>query len=175
MIPSRTLSILVLTGILGSAATACSGSSGGTASGPAAEPTAAAPRYTLVSPTGAANPTLTSTDPADPAALRYTKIVEPFSAPGDCDNNGSTIEITACVLEQIVDVDSTVDQLQLTRFESAPAGEQAQELAEFARWLKGRSTSCAAGANGGSIDQIAGAECLLKASQERVETLNDAG
>jgi uncharacterized protein YecT (DUF1311 family) len=121
-------------------------------------------------------------NPANPASTRavapgseprYLPLVEPFSAPASCDENGNTLEMTGCVLQQVMDVDSTVDNLQRERFERAPQSERPKILAEDARWLKGRSTACAKVAKGGSIDQVNIAQCLLRASQNRVETLND--
>jgi uncharacterized protein YecT (DUF1311 family) len=101
-------------------------------------------------------------------------MVEPFSPPGTCDQNGTTLEISNCALEQVIDVDSTVNSLQQRRFEETPAAQQAGVLAEYARWLSGRTTKCRAKANtGGTVDAITAAQCLLRSSQDRVETLND--
>jgi uncharacterized protein YecT (DUF1311 family) len=183
---ARLLASTALAVLIPIAVTGCSSSSGGSptaasATRAAATPTAAASGFIVVTtrpaapsssasaPAGA--PTSTSVAPAD---LRYVAIVEPFSAPGTCAENGNTVELTNCVLEQIEDVDSTVDSLQLARFEKAPGKQRASILKEYATWLAGRTSSCRAKAtSGGSIDQITAAQCMLKGSKDRVQTLTD--
>ena len=185
---SRALSTAVLAGLLALGSSACSGSSsaGSAAAGASATANRAArPTYVLATPTPAKDTSVATPDPAPdagpsaspspvaPADLRYVKIREPFSRPGECVDDGTTLEMTACVLEQVIDVDSTIDALQVKRFERARVSQRQSILTEYAHWLKGRTRTCAAATSGGSIDQITVAECLLKASQERVETLND--
>ena len=166
------------TGSAGSArSTASTGSTGSGTAG------AGSSKYVMVSPgtgkaaaaapTGAVPATAT---PSNGSGLRYHDVVEPFSAPGACQNHGSTQQMTACVLEQIVDVDSTINSLQLQRFEVAAKAQQPNLLAEDNRWAKDRTKQCkAATKSGGSLDQLTGAQCLLSASQERVHVLNNAG
>jgi uncharacterized protein YecT (DUF1311 family) len=177
---TRTVTAAALTGLLTVMISACS-SSDGESTPPTSTPNARQ-TYVLATPTSgrptasttaaAAGPTATTAAAVPAAALRYQKIREPFSRPGECNEDGSTLEMTACVLEQVIDVDSTVDALQLKRFEQAKDAKRAGILAEYASWLKGRTTTCAA-TSGGSIDQVTEAQCLLTASQNRVETLND--
>ncbi len=190
---SRAVITAALTGLLALTLGACSGSSPAgstsgdhTSAGPGptrgAQPTyvlaTSSPARTGAAVTPAPAPDVgPSTSPTSvaPADLRYVKIREPFSRPGECVDDGSTLEMTACVLEQVIDVDSTIDALQVKRFERARVSQRPGILVEYARWLKDRTRDCAAGGSGGSIDQINAAQCLLKASQERVETLNDVG
>jgi len=173
-----TATLIALTGLAVSGCSS-SGSSTTTSTPPVASSAAAAassaePSRVLISPTHpAATPTAVSTAPVDGTTYRYQKIVEPFSDPGTCNDAGTTIEMTACILEQVVDVDSTIDAAQLQRFEKAPSAQQAGLLAEDARWLSNRSKHCAAQAKtGGSIDQITDAECLLKTSKTRAKSLS---
>ena len=107
------------------------------------------------------------------AALKYVKIVEPFGKPGRCDESGTTIEMTACVLKKVVDVDYTVDVLQRQRFEySTSTAERKADLRDDAKWLAQRTKTCAADPTGGSMDQITQAQCLLKVSKARVAGLS---
>jgi uncharacterized protein YecT (DUF1311 family) len=110
--------------------------------------------------------------------MKYTFIDEPFSPPGTCNDSGTTTEMTNCVLEQIVDVDSTVNTLQQSRFERASSADKPGMLKEYARWATNRTARCKAGADadsGGSLDQVNAATCMLHTSQDRVETLNNVG
>src|SRR4051812_36280935 len=137
---TRSLVTAALVAMAGLSLAACSSSSSG--AGPSATTTGPAPRYTVVSPatTKAADSDGSAADPAPDAtsagsaaggrALRYKKIVEPFSPPGTCKENGSTLEMTACVLEQVIDADSTINTLQDTQFELARPSKQAGLLAE---------------------------------------------
>jgi uncharacterized protein YecT (DUF1311 family) len=164
--------------------TACSSSDGTSARSRPTGTSSPRPVYVVLTPTpwstGTSTPAHQPTSTpktakgAKAATPRYQPVAEPFSAPGTCNENGNTQEMTACILEQVVDVDSTVDSLQVQRFELAPASKQAAILAEYAAWLKNRSTTCNAKAKtGGSIDQLTVARCLLQASQDRVETLKN--
>ena len=128
---------------------------------------------------GSATPApATSTSPATtPAAepsgsaLHYVKIVEPFSTPGRCKADGNTLEMTACLLKQVQAADQRVDSLQRKRFEQADPGDRADLLADDAKWLKQRVTTCSANRTGGTIDQINAADCLLTAGQTRAKAL----
>ena len=107
------------------------------------------------------------------ATLKYKKIVEPFGTPGRCNESGTTIEMTACVLKKVVDVDYTVDVLQQQRFGYAiSTADRKADLRDDANWLANRTKTCAAQAGGGSLDQITQAQCLLKASKARVSSLS---
>lgn len=114
----------------------------------------------------------THTEPPS-AALHYVKIVEPFSSPGRCYASGTTIEMTACILRKVVEVDHTVDVLQNQKFfYSISKADQKATLRDNARWLTQRTKTCSENRTGGSIDQITAAECLLKAGQARVASLS---
>jgi len=107
------------------------------------------------------------------ADLEYVKIVEPFGTPGRCDPAGTTIEMTACFLKKVVDIDYTVDVLQAQRFEyGTSANEGEAELRDDAKWLANRTKTCSENLTGGSIDQITQAQCLLKVSTARVRSLS---
>jgi uncharacterized protein YecT (DUF1311 family) len=111
--------------------------------------------------------------PQKSTSLRYVKIVEPFGSPGRCNQSGTTIEMTACVLKQVVDVDYTVDALQRERFEyTISTAGQKEALQDDANWLAKRTRICSQHATGGSIDQITAAQCLLKVSKARVNSLS---
>jgi uncharacterized protein YecT (DUF1311 family) len=176
----------VLVVLVSSGLTACSSGSptspaSASASGKAAAAGSGNSKYVMVSPGPAKAAGASKPAGGDPTATvsgsprRYQKVVEPFSPPGTCKSDGDTLEMIDCILEQVVDVDSTVDSLQLQRFELASVSKQLGILADDGHWLKSRSKTCTAAAtSGGSIDQITVAQCLLKASQKRVETLNQA-
>jgi uncharacterized protein YecT (DUF1311 family) len=105
--------------------------------------------------------------------LKYVKIVEPFGSPGKCKPAGTTIEMTACVLKQVVDVDYTVDVLQRQRFEyGISTADRKSSLRDDANWLAKRTKTCSEQSSGGSIDQITAAQCLLKVSKARVASLS---
>jgi uncharacterized protein YecT (DUF1311 family) len=111
--------------------------------------------------------------PGNSAVLKYVKIVEPFGSPGPCQAVDTTIETTACFLQQVVKVDYTVDVLQRQRFEYGTSeAEQKAELRDDASWLAERTKTCSANLSGGSIDQITEAQCLLKVSRDRVADLS---
>jgi uncharacterized protein YecT (DUF1311 family) len=171
--------------LLGLTLTACSsGSSSDSSSAARATPTSSSGAKLAVVTTAPAlaSPATTAADGPAPsssaakgATAKYRPVAEPFSPPGTCNSNGSTLEMTACVLEQVVDVDSSVDQLQLDRFELAPASKQAALLADDAKWSKHRSATCNATAtSGGTLDQLTVAQCLLKVGQARVKALKKA-
>jgi uncharacterized protein YecT (DUF1311 family) len=106
-------------------------------------------------------------------ALAYVKIVEPFGAPGACRADGTTIEMTACILREVVEVDFTVDVLQQQRFTySVSEAEREADLRDDARWLAQRTTTCSANPAGGSIGRLNEAQCLLEAGQARVASLS---
>jgi uncharacterized protein YecT (DUF1311 family) len=105
------------------------------------------------------------------APAQYQKLVEPFDVAGTCNEDGNTLEMTACALEQVVAVDASVDALQRKQFENAAPDQREDLLADDAQWLKQRTSTCAAQRTGGTIDQINGAYCLLKESQRRVLAL----
>jgi uncharacterized protein YecT (DUF1311 family) len=105
--------------------------------------------------------------------LKYVKIVEPFGTPGRCKEDGTTIEMTACILKKVVDVDYTVDVLQRQRFGYAPSlADRKAALRNDANWLAKRTKTCSANPSGGSMDQITQAACLLKVSKARVASLS---
>lgn len=107
------------------------------------------------------------------ADLEYVKIVEPFGTPGRCDPAGTTIEMTACILKKVVDVDYTVDALQAQRSRyGTSANEGERDLRDDAQWLAKRTKTCSAHPSGGTIDQITQAQCLLKVSKARVRSLS---
>jgi uncharacterized protein YecT (DUF1311 family) len=107
----------------------------------------------------------------------YVKIAEPFSAPGPrCTHTDTTLSISACLLVRVVRVDHTVDALQKDRFDRARTTKTKKaRLADDAKWLKARGTTCAAaGDSGGTIDQITTAQCLLDNSKQRANSLINA-
>jgi uncharacterized protein YecT (DUF1311 family) len=131
----------------------------------AAEPSSAAKKK---SPARSAAPA-----PKKAADLKYVKIVEPFGSPGRCDEGGTTIEMTACVLKKVVDVDYTVDVLQRQRFGyGISTADRQASLRDDANWLAKRTKKCSANPSGGSMDQITQAQCLLKVSKARVAALS---
>jgi uncharacterized protein YecT (DUF1311 family) len=108
-------------------------------------------------------------------ALTYLPLVEPFSSPGTCKQDGNTLEMTACVLHQVVAVDVSVDRLQRRRFEHAPSrAQQEADLRDDAHWLKDRTRTAASKPTGGTIDQILEAQTLLRISKQRVSFLASA-
>jgi uncharacterized protein YecT (DUF1311 family) len=112
-----------------------------------------------------------SAEPPD-KNLHYVEIVEPFGSPGRCDEGGDTREMTACILQKVVEADYTVDVLQRQQFAYSISKEVQEELLrENARWLAQRTTTCSVNDTGGSIDQLTAAQCLLEASQARVAEL----
>ena len=134
------------------------------ASPAAASPVAATPASTTRSPARASAPG---------AGLRYVEIVEPFGRPGPCQADGTTVEMTACILHEVVEVDYTVDGLQRQRFAySTSAAERKADLRDDARWLAGRTKTCSKNLTGGSMDQLNEAQCLLDVSKSRVESLS---
>jgi uncharacterized protein YecT (DUF1311 family) len=139
-----------------------------TAEDASADQAAPAPAVAKVVATRSARPAAKKT-----VALKYVKIVEPFSAPGRCRTGGTTIEMTACVLKQVVDVDYTVDVLQRQQFEyGISTAERKADLRDDANWLTKRTKTCSANLTGGSNDQIIETQCLLKVSKARVAGLS---
>jgi uncharacterized protein YecT (DUF1311 family) len=105
--------------------------------------------------------------------LKYKKIVEPFGKPGRCDPAGNTVEMTACILKQVVAVDHTVDVLQAQKFQYGTSPTEAEDdLRDDANWLAKRTKTCSTKGTGGSIDQITAAQCLLRAGKARVKSLS---
>jgi uncharacterized protein YecT (DUF1311 family) len=156
------------------APTPTAATSGFTLATPQDDPTPGAASGQASAPSSAGASAAPAPSTQAPGAQKYPPIAEPFSAPDDCDENGTTAQLANCVLQQVVDVDSTVNSLQQSMFERTSKSRRAGVLAEFSRWLAGRTTTCRAQAkSGGSIDQVKAAQCLLLSSQDRVETLND--
>jgi uncharacterized protein YecT (DUF1311 family) len=171
---SRTLLIPALLLASGLALAGCSSTV--TSAGPTTPTTASSPSAEPsdqpTTPTTPAAATTPSTAPtSSTSSLHYVKIVEPFSKPGPCKEDGNTLEMTACLLKQVQTADQRVDALQRKRFEQADPADQAGLLADDAKWLKQRHTTCAADRTGGTIDQINAAGCLLKGAQARAKTL----
>ena len=132
---------------------------------------AVASRGAVVQPATSARPA--GSAPTGNHGVRYVKLVEPFGSPGPCNEDGSTVEMTDCFLQQVQKVDRTVDALQRRRFESSTSeSEQKYFLQDDARWIAKRSRTCSANSTGGSIDQITMAQCMVKVSKERVDSLS---
>ncbi len=54
-----------------------------------------------------------------------------------CDENGSTLEIAACMLEQVIMLDAQVDGLQQASFDAATTDEERQaQNEENLSWLE---------------------------------------
>ncbi|GAB3262185.1 lysozyme inhibitor LprI family protein [Kineosporia babensis] len=105
--------------------------------------------------------------------LTYKKIKEPFTTPvGKCDKNGTTQQMTNCVLKKVVATDHTIDVLQRQRFGYAITKKQRQAyLKNDAAWLKSRTKKADQARQGGSLDSLRVAEKMLQISKKRVKTL----
>lgn len=106
--------------------------------------------------------------------LVYVPIQEPFTTPvGVCDENGNTLQMTNCVLREVVDVDQEIDVRQRQRFFYALTTEDRQNyLEDDAQWLQGRLREVRRIQTGGTIDSITQAEKTLELSRERLAELS---
>jgi len=121
--------------------------------------------------TGSAKARPTSAAGGD--GLHYALIKEPFSAPGQCDLGGTTVDIADCYLKQVVRTDKEIDVLQKQRFEYAPTTKDRKaDLKDDAEWLAGRLAKVQKINTGGSIDRITQAQLTLKLSQDRLHALS---
>ncbi|GLY29982.1 lysozyme inhibitor LprI family protein [Kineosporia sp. NBRC 101731] len=105
--------------------------------------------------------------------LKYKKLEEPFTTPvGPCAKDGTTVQMTNCVLKRIVATDHTVNVLQKQRFEYAITTKARKAyLRDDAAWLKIRAEKADAVREGGSLDSIRVAEKMLQISKKRVKAL----
>ncbi|MBT0769609.1 hypothetical protein KIH74_11795 [Kineosporia sp. J2-2] len=105
--------------------------------------------------------------------LTYLKIKEPFTTPvGRCDEDGTTIEMTNCVLKKVVSTDRKIDALQKKRFDTARTTKQRKAyLKNDATWLKNRTATVKKVGQGGTIDAVLKAQETLKLSKKRLNAL----
>lgn len=106
-------------------------------------------------------------------SLEYQPIEEPFGTPvGACDPAGTTIEMTNCYLEQVVEADQAIDVLQNQRFTYALSTEDRQAyLEDDAEWLAGRLAEVRKIDSGGTLDMVTQAQKTLELSEDRLASL----
>jgi uncharacterized protein YecT (DUF1311 family) len=100
-------------------------------------------------------------DPGHPA--------RPVSSAANCSSESSTLTIEQCFTAKAESTDVTIDAVQLAHYESASASGKATILAQDKAWLAARGPICSAAFHtGGTLDEIATAQCILQESTARL-------
>jgi uncharacterized protein YecT (DUF1311 family) len=155
-------------------AAGCNGALSGSASSSA---TATASTAT----TSTATTSAAASTSASASAAGFAGIVEPWdpghpaqiqTAPADCYNLPSTVDIEQCFQAKTESTDAEIDAIQQSRYASASPSGQAAILAQDSAWLAARQPVCdAAFHTGGTIDLISAGACLLDESTARLDAV----
>jgi len=103
------------------------------------------------------------------SSVKYVNIKEPFSKPGRCDLDGSTLQITNCYLKKVVRTDQKINQASRQALGMIPTRKERQRfLAGHRSWLKKRAAAVAAVGSDGTLTSVKKAQVMLKSSRHRL-------